>query len=408
MATKLTDLSVEKQKPNPATRLEIADAGVPGLYLIIQPSGAKSWALRYRAASKSTKLTLGPYPAVSLRAAREAARVALGKAAAGTDPASEKREARAAARRPKPEHDLVEKVAATFVERYAKKNRSWQETERVLKKEIAGPWAGRRLSEIKRADVHELLDGIVDRGSPIMANRALAALRRMCGWAAERGLIDTSPCAGIKAPSAERSRDRVLSADELKAALQGSQAIGWPFGPLVQLLVLTGQRRDEVAEMRWAEIDLERRTWTIPRERVKNDQAHTVPLSEAAVEILRGLPKVEGKAGFVFSTNGKTPVSGFSRAKERIDAYLDEAPRWTLHDLRRTAASGMAGLGIAVHVVEAVLNHRSGTIKGVAAVYNRYSYDAEKRAALEAWGRHVRGIISCEPAGNVVPIKARG
>lgn len=408
MAAKLTDLSVEKRQADPAKRIEIADAVAPGLFLIVQPSGKKSWAVRYRAAGKSRKFTLGAYPAVSLKAAREGARKVIGKVAAGIDPAGEKRQARAEARKPKPEHDLIEKVVETFVERHAKKNRSWQETQRVLNREVVSLWRGRRLSEISRADVHELLDGIVDRGSPIMANRALAALRRMCGWAVERGLINASPCAGIKAPAAEKSRDRVLSDDELKAVWQGAQAIGWLFGAVVQLLILTGQRREEVAGMRWSEIDFEARVWTLPRERSKNNQAHTVPLSELALEILKALPRAEGKAGIVFSTKGNAPVSGFSRAKDRIDRFIGEAAHWTLHDLRRTFASGAARLGIAVHVVEAVLNHRSGTIRGIAAVYNRYSYDSEKRVALEAWARYVAGLTSGDPAGNVVELRAKG
>jgi integrase len=414
MASKLTDLAVEKRGHDPTKRIEIADAGAPGLYLVIQPSGLKSWALRYRAAGKSTKFSIGGYPAVSLRAAREAARVALGKVNAGKDPAAERREARAAAQKPKPEHDLVEKVVETFVERYAKANlreSSYYETKRVLNREVVGLWRGKRLSEIRRADVHALLDGIVDRGSPIMANRTLAALRRMCGWAMERGLIDASPCDKVKAPAAERSRDRVLSDDELRTAWQACDAIGWPFGPLVKLLLLTGQRRDEVAEMRWSEIDMEARTWTLPRERVKNDQAHLVPLSEPAIAILHTLPEIKSKVGYVFTTTGETPVSGFARIKERIDAKMlaalrkdasepdkIELPPWTLHDLRRTLATGMQKLGARLEVTEAVLNHVAGSRAGIVGIYQRHDWAKEKAEALEAWGRYVEGLAEDTPA----------
>ncbi len=282
-----------------------------------------------------------------------------------------------------------------------------RETERCLNREIVARWRGRRLSKITKAEVHELLDSIVDRGAEIQANRTFAAVRRMCNWAIERGLISASPCAGIKPPTPERSRDRVLTDDELKDVWRASEAIGWPFGPMVQLLMLSGQRRAEVAGMRWSEIDFDARTWTLPKERSKNSRAHTVPLSAQAIEILRGLPRVAGTQGLIFSTTGETSISGFSRAKNRLDAKLPkEMLEWSLHDLRRTFASGSAKLGFAVHVVEAALNHRSGTIRGVAAVYNRYSYDAEKRACLEAWGRYIDALMTGETGTNVIDLAA--
>jgi integrase len=399
MAKDLTVKAIENLTPGPARR-EVPDGRTRGLYFVLQPSGAGSWAFRYRAVGgKSSKLTLGPWPAIDLKTARQVAGDAAAAVARGEDPAARKREARYAAQQPSREdRDLIENVVESFIDRYAKQNRSWEETARILRREVVGTWRGRQMTELGRSDVHELLDAIVDRGSPIMANRALAAFRRLCNWAVERGIIETSPCEKVRAPVAERSRDRILTDEELRIAWHACRTINWPFGPLIQLLMLTGQRRDEVGEMQWSEIDLQNRTWTIPRERVKNDQAHVVPLSEPAVAILSVLPRIDGKVGYVFTTNGSTPVSGFANAKERIDARIlqelsgDVLPRWTLHDLRRTAASGMARLGIAVHVVEAVLNHRSGTIKGVAAVYNRYSYDGEKRKALEAWGRQIDAL----------------
>lgn len=423
MAKDLTKIALDNMKPG-AARREVPDGHTRGLFLIVQPTGAKSWAVRYRFKGAPKKLTLGPYPAIDLKAARGLASDAMKVIANGDDPAATKKAAKAAERLPD-DRDLVEKVVETFVVRYAKAHQKAEtayETERVLNKEVVAPWKGKRLSAIGRADVHELLDDIVDRGAPIMANRCLAALRRMCSWAVERGLIEASPCDKIKAPAAERSRDRVLSDDELKAVWEACDGLGWPFGPLVRLLILTGQRRDEVASMRWSELDLEARTWTLPRERSKNDQAHVVPLPAPAIAILKDLPRVASKAGYVFTTNGETAVSGFARAKERLDDLMIEAmrsdaaepdkielPRWTLHDLRRTFASGAARLGIAPHIVEAVLNHKSGQIRGVAAVYNRYAYDPEKRAALETWGRFVEALVNGAPAANVVELAtARG
>jgi integrase len=384
--------------------------------------------VRYRHQGAPRKLTLGSYPTIPLDKARELARERLLEANRGADPAAKKQEAKRARPAPQPTHDLIESVCAAYVERQAKPNTreaSWREVERILKREIVGAWEGRRLGEITRADIHNLLDQIVDRPAPILANRTLAAFRRVCNWAIGRGIIEASPCDRVKAPIVETSRDRVLSDDEIRLAWKAFDKIGWPFGPLVKLLLLTGARRDEIGQGTWAEIDLKARTWTIAKERSKNGLAHEIPLSDAALEILQFLPRVAGSKGYVFTTNGETPVSGFSRAKEQIDRAMIEAlraaaqergddpdkvetpERWTLHDLRRTAASGMAGLGIAPHVVEAVLNHKSGTIKGVAAVYNRYSYSDEKRAALDAWARRLDVIVTAKPAGNVVDLASK-
>jgi integrase len=427
MAKDLTVKALENLKPGPARR-EVPDGHTRGLFYILQPSGAASWALRYRFVGKPKKLTLGPYPAIDLPAARRLASEAVQAVARGEDPALAKQAARQSARaEAEPVRDLVEDVVSLFIERHAKaKTRSWAETERMLKKDVVGPWSGRRLSAIGRADVHELLDGIVDRGAPIAANRILAALRRLCSWSVERGIIQSSPCDGVKAPSAIRTRDRVLVDDEIKIAWTAFERSGWPFGKLAQLLLLTGARRDEIAEAKWSEIDLDAKTLTLPPERSKNGQRHEIPLSDTAKQIIATLPKVSPGKGkeaiFMITTTGKSPISGFSKAKDQIDAAILDALRaeaagrgenpedvkepanWTFHDLRRSAASGMAGLGIAPHVVEAVLNHKSGTIKGVAAVYNRYSYADEKKAALEAWARKLDAIVSGKPAGNVVDL----
>ena len=201
---------------------------------------------------------------------------------------------------------------------------------------------------------------------------------------------------------------------EIRAFWKGCDELGWPFGPLFRLLLLTAQRRDEVATMEWAEIDLEKRLWSLPREKAKNDQGHDVHLSAQAVDILTALPRIGVKDGLIFTTNGRTAVSGFSRAKERLDALMATAAGhdiepWILHDLRRTATTGMARLKFAPHVVDRVLNHTSGTIRGVASIYNRFDYLDERRAALEAWGRAVEAMVTGAEAGNVVELaKARG
>jgi integrase len=411
----LTDLLIKKL-PRPETRREVPDGKISGLYLLVQPSGAKSWAVRYRVGGAPKKLTIGPYPAVDLAAARKRAQEALGDVAGGIDPGALKKAAREARKAEQSVRDRVEEIAAVFVERYVKPNvgDAWaRETVRLLKIEIIPKIGAKRLGEVKRGDVHEMLDGIVDRGAPIIANRTLAVFRRLCNWAIERGIIAVSPCDKVRAPATEETRDRVLSDDEIRLAWGAFDRVGWPFGPIARLLLLTGARRDEIASARWSEIDFAARTWTVAKERSKNGIAHEIPLSAAAVEIIATLPRVEGRIGFVFSTTGASPVSGFSKAKAVIDAAIRVATNaegvnaldhWQFHDLRRTAASGMAGMGIAPHVIEAVLNHKSGIIKGVAAIYNRYNYSAEKRQALDRWSRRLAKIVSGKADAKIVPL----
>jgi integrase len=408
MAKPLTIKALENLKPA-GRRREVSDGGMPGLYFVIQPSGKQSWAYRYRFNGRPRKWTIGPCPAIDLKTARELAREALRKVAAGADPCTEKKAAKAAARIPVG-LDLIETVTSRFVAQHAKrklKPATAAEIERLLGREVVAPWRGRRLSQITRADVHELLDSIVARGSPVTANRTLAWLRRMSSWAIERGLIEVSPCAGIRAPAAETSRDRVLSDDELKAVWRAAHALETPYNGFVKLLILTGARRSEVAGMMWREIDFDARFWTLPAARAKNATEYQIPLSDSAVQILQALPRI-ADSDLVFTLSGRVPIRGFHNVKTRIDALMPAGPPWTFHDLRRSFASGCARLGIAVHVVEAALNHKSGSIRGIAAVYNRYSYDTEKRAAVAAWARHVEAIVSGETAANVVELaKAR-
>jgi integrase len=405
MAKPLTIKALENLKPA-GRRREVSDGGMPGLYFVIQPSGKQSWAYRYRFNGRPRKWTIGPCPAIDLKTARELAREALRKVAAGADPCTEKKAAKAAALVPTG-MDLIETVTSRFVAQHAKrklKPATAAEIERLLEKEVVAPWRGRRLSQIGRADIHGLLDGIVARGSPVTANRTLAWLRRMCSWAVERGIIEVSPCAGIRAPAAETSRDRVLSDDELKAVWRAADALETPYNAFVKLLILTGARRSEVAGMTWSEIDTASRVWTLPAARAKNATEYQIPLSDSAVQILQALPRIAG-SDLVFTLSGRVPIRGFHNVKTRIDALMPAGPSWTLHDLRRTFASGCARLGIAVHVVEAALNHRSGSIRGIAAVYNRYDYGAEKRTAMQIWARHVESIVSGEAVGNIIELR---
>ena len=408
---KLTDLFVERAKPPTRGRIEYFDASFPGLALRITVSGGKSWCAFYRFHGRLRRFTLGAYPAIKPAQARREAQAALERVRQGVDPAEEKR-----ARRDRrfPEADTFGAVARDYLERHHKQNNresTFLEVKRNFERDVLPRWGKRPIASISRRDIIDLIDGITARGAPVLANRTLARLRALFNWAIEKDRLAVSPAAGMKLPSVEQTRDRVLTDDEVRWHWQGCDEIGWPFGPLAKLLLLTGQRRDEVADAEWAEIDFTKRLWSIPAHRAKSARAHEVHLSDAALDVLRNLPRVGER--FVLSTNGEAPISGFSRSKRRLDAAMAKArdigataiPNWTLHDLRRTATTGMARLNFPPHVVDRILNHSGGTIRGVAAIYNRFAYVDERRAALEAWGRYVSGLVT-PAAANVVPLRA--
>lgn len=409
MARAFTTKAIEALKPDPSKRVEVPDPGLAGLYIVIQPSGAKSWAVRYRHAGKPAKLTLGKWPIMGLADARMAASEALQVVEHGNDPAETKRAAKATrgAVDPDVERDKFRNVVDLFLKRHASHNRRADDVAAMFRREVLDRWGDRPIQEITKRDVIETLDGVVDRGSPITANRLRAHLNTLFNWAKGRDVIVLNPLDGIRPPAPERPRERVLTDDEIKLFWHACDKIGQPFGPLFRLLLLTGQRRGEVAGMTDKEID--GAVWSIPPERSKNGDAHPITLPAAALDVLDGVDRIAGQAGLIFTTNGRSPVSGFTRAKDRLDAEMKvlaedaEIPAFTIHDLRRTAATGMAGLGFPPHVVEAVLNHRSGTRRGVAGVYNRFAYTEEKAAALEAWARSVLSLVE-GAADNVVTL----
>ena len=384
---KLTAKAVEAIKPA-AARREIPDALLPGLYLVVQPSGAKSWAVRYRHGGRPRKHTIGPHPLFDLKAARTAGGKALRTAAEGRDPAGEKQTAPM-------QRDSIEDVVAQFIERHVKRNyraKPAKEAERLLRVHVLKAWRGRAIGSIARRDVREMLEPIVEAGSPIAANRIHGIARRLFSWAVEHEIIAASPMAGLKAPAAEQSRDRILTDDELRRVWDAAGQFGDPlYGAMVRVLILTGQRRGEVVGMERAELDLEGRLWSLPKERTKNARAHDVPLSPQAIAVISNIPCISEH--FVFSHNGKAPLNGFGKPKERFDALCGFSD-WTLHDIRRTVASGMAKLGIALPVIEKVLNHASGSFAGIVGIYQRHDFAGEKKAALERWGAHVADITA--------------
>jgi integrase len=386
---RLTVKSVEAMRAGKARR-EVPDAYCPGLYFIVQPSGAKSWAVRYRHAGKTAKLTLGTFPAIDLKTAREQGSKALRAVSEGRDPAAERKKPVAS--------DAIESVVQQFIERRVAKLRpAWRsEAERYLRM-VVDAWGGRKITDIRRADIRSLVNPLAD-DTPIAANRLHSVVRTFFGWALEQDIIGASPAAGLKPPGGkEASRDRILKDEELRRVWLAAEQMGL-FGTVVKMLILTGQRRREVAGMRWDELDLTQRIWTLPKERTKNRREHTVPLSPQAVAIIESMPRVGDQ--FVFTFGGDAPLNCFTGKAGELRALAGDMPPWVVHDLRRTVASGMARLGVSLPVIERVLNHASGSFAGIVGVYQRHEYAEEKRAALERWAGHVMAIVE---GGNVVP-----
>jgi integrase len=415
---KLTDLFVERVKPPPKGRVEYFDAAFGGLALRITEKGHKSWSLHYRLHGRLRRYTFGSYPAIKPVQARREAQRALDRVREGIDPSEEKRVARKREIPLGSSADYVATAVADYLDRLERNTAksTFREAKRILERDVVPEWRNRPIASITRGDVNRLVDAIIARGAEVHANRVLARIRAFFNWTVERGRLSASPVAGMKPPTKEHPRDRVLTDDELRWLWRACDELEWPFGPLIKLLLLTVQRRDEVAGMEWSEVDLQKATWTQPGEKVKNNRVHEVHLSAAALEVLKSIPHVSDS--LIFTSTGSTPVSGFSRAKLRLDTEMQKAKReelgkkaeaiadWILHDLRRTAATGMARLNFPPHVVDKVLNHTSGTIRGVAAVYNRFEYLDDRRTALDAWGRHVTNLISPARA-DIIPISKR-
>ncbi|MXP09608.1 tyrosine-type recombinase/integrase [Pseudoblastomonas halimionae] len=416
MARGFTTKGVEAIKPNLARRQELPDPALSGLYLVVQPGGTKSWALRYRFAGKPAKLTLGRWPVMGVGDARAAATDALEEVEHGRNPAVAKKAAKADQREAQlTERDKVKTLVEQFDKRHLSNLRSGAGVRRALDAHVVKEWGDRDIHEITKRDVIDLLDKIVDSGRQTTANRVRAYTGKFFNWCVERDILATNPAAGVKPVAKEVARDRVLTDDEIRWFWQACDKVGYPWGGFGKLSLLTGQRRQEVAAMTYAEIEGD--LWSLPAERVKNGRAHNVPLSEAALDVLASVPRIAG-SGLVLTTTGDTPVSGFAKGHDRLAKKMAEIafkereepveiPHWTFHDLRRTAATGMARLAIPVRVTEACLNHVSGTAAGIVSVYQRHDYAPEKRQAMEAWGRFVTELVEGKP-DNVVRLAEAG
>jgi integrase len=382
---KLTKSSIDVL-PTPSSDVIYWDAAFPGFGLKVTPKGRKVFVVLYRtggAGSKLRKYTIGPYGRVTLHQARVAAQKVFAAKLEGRDLAAEKREARR-----RVVADRVEDLLETFILQHVSQNRSAYEISRLLRREMGKPWSGRSIHEITKRDVVDVISAIEQRGAPGTANKTLKVIKTFLRWCVGRAVLDRSPAEGVPMPAKVVTRDRVLTDGELAQVILATRQMSGPYGGIVELLALTGQRREEVAAMTWGELDLHRRVWTLPKSRTKNAKEHAVHLSEQSMAVLL---RTTVRGPFVFTVLGSKPFREFSRTKRQIDE-LSGVTGWRLHDLRRTCVSGMARLGVAPHVADKILNHQSGTISGVAAVYQRHDFLDERNDALERWGAHVAKI----------------
>jgi integrase len=363
------------------------DDAIPGFGYRVRVSGAATWIFQYKLGSKQRRLTLGSAKAIGAKNAREIASKLHARVRLGEDPAGDKIESRA-------------KAAETFgsilqpflsVKKTELKARSFQEVERHLLQR-ARRLHGMQLSAIDRRTVANLLTNLAANSGPAAANSIRASLSAFFSWAMREGLAEANPVIGSNKAAVNASRDRVLTDDELRAIWNavGDDA----YGDIVKLLALTGQRRDEIGALRWSEVNLDKALISLPAERTKNSRPHDIPLSPAALSILEARPLARSELVF---TGGRYGFGGWSNYKIALDARIAAkgaiAP-WRLHDLRRTAATRMAELGVLPHIIEAVLNHVSGHKSGVAGIYNRATYENEKRQALSVWAEALDAIVT--------------
>ena len=384
---KLTKSSIDAL-PIPTKDVVYWDVGCPGFGVKVTPKGRKVFLVLFRTAgagSRLRKYTIGPYGRVTLNQARIAAQKVFAAKLDGRDLAAEKKDSRR-----RMVADRVDDLLEAFIAQHLSQNRSAPEISRMLRREIGSAWGSRSIHEISKRDVIDVVSAIEQRGAPVAANKALKSIKTFFRWCVGRAVLDRSPAEGVPLPIKEVTRDRVLNDDELARVIAAARQIGGPYGGIVELLALTGQRREEVARSTWDEIDMGRRTWKLSSVRTKNAKAHEIYLSDQAVAVLC---RVDKTGTLIFSRSGTVPFQDFSLAKRELD-QLSGIVGWRLHDLRRTCVSGMARLGVAPHVADKVLNHQGGTISGVAAVYQRHDFLAERKKALEMWGAHVQRAVA--------------
>lgn len=374
-------------------RVQYYDTHTTGLVLRVSSSGAMTWSVEYRVNGNPLKRrwTIGTIKQFGLAEARQKAQEAITAAAKGEDPAGAKQINRQA--------PTFEEFAEDYLTRHASQKKSGFKDRQIIEANLTPEWGRRKAADIKRRDVIEILDKIKDRGAPIMANRVLALVRKMYNWGLSRDIVELNPCAAVKAPAKENRKDRVLSADEIKSFWTGLEKTNMSEAVrrALKLILVTAQRPGEIATAALAEMDLKAAWWTIPATKAKNGMAHRVPLSALALSLIE--PSKENEQ-FLFPSprgEGKRSIEehALCTALRRNLEHIEDAAPFTPHDLRRTAASHMTSIGIPRLVVSKILNHAE---PGVTAVYDRHSYDAEKRDALRKWERALQTIIGGKSA----------
>jgi integrase len=422
---KLTDSTVRAAScPAGAKDVLIFDGKLPGFALRVTAGGNRVFLYQYRIGGQRRRMVIGEWGVGDMTAARGRRRAEelRGAVRSGRDPWSEIKAAQQAARAAEV---AAKRGAAEAAYTIRVMIQQWQELHLAERRasyrehapkrvcEALQKWLDTPAATFSRVDAVRVLDAVKASRGPIAANRVRAYAGACFGWARKRNAISENPFAGLAKPSDERPRERTLSDSELARIWHAAPKLPAPHGDLIRLLILTGQRRSEVAGIRWSEIDEESGVWTIPAERVKNGRrhgSHSVPLSRLARDLIAELPRLDG-CDFVLPTSAaKAPVS-YSRSKALLDAATAEdgglpmAP-WTLHDIRRSVATGLQRLGVRLEVTERVLNHLTGTRTGIVAVYQRHAWTTETRAALDAWGAHVTKIVNERTLVNVVSIAA--
>ena len=372
----LTDIALRNLKPPPSGQVTWWDDALPGFNCRVGQRGSKLFTVVYGTDRK--RVSIGRYPDLSLSDARAAARRIL--ADASTTPVAG------------PLSLTFKQGLRLYLESHCARHnrpRTNQEIERLLTKHFLPKFGKRAMHEISLHDVSAVIDALMD--TPSEANHAFAAIRAMMRFAARRRIIPYSPCDGLQMPARRPSRSRVLTDAECVAVYRAGQTIGYPYGTIVMLLLLTGQRRNEIAQLDRSHIDQTNQTITLPAELTKNHRAHTFPLAPLTRDALASIAERNGRL-FPARGNDDTTFSGWSKSKARLDQLCEIDP-WTLHDLRRTFATQLASLATPPHIVERLLNHATGRISGVAAVYNRYQYMDEMRAALEQWEAKLTRLV---------------
>jgi len=406
MKMKLTDRAVTRLKLPASGKLDVWDLTLPAFGIQLRATGRRAWiiAVRRPGSATTSRIKIGDPATMPLADARARAQALMrdpgGLAKSDPEPGEIDPDSLSGDSR-------VTDVIAGFIQRDQRpRNRSWKAVEQILRHDLTD-WYGRPLRTITKADVLRVLDRVLDRGKPIMANLLLAHIKRMFNWAVERDLLEASPAGDVRPPSPKIDRERVLTDSELREVWHGCDRLGWPFGALVQLLMLTAQREGEVATMRWSDLDLESAIWTLDSSQTKAKRPHLIPLAPAVVRLLEQLPRF-ADCDLVFPatrTGNARPVSGFSKVKIRLDRICG-VQHWVFHDLRRTTATAMAMLKVPPHVAEKIINHgATRTVGPMAKIYQRYDYLDERREALELWAETLARIIATGSRCEVVQLR---